>query len=151
MVAAHYLKSSTDAGAWILEVVKAMKMGNLAQLKKLFTSFLGSIPYSQRRKESEREKERYFQYTFYLIMRMISSYLVMVEKEQSEGRADCIIETSADVYVFEFKLDSTAEEALQQIEKKGYAREYGADGRHIHKIGCSFSSATGTIAEWMVQ
>ena len=151
MVAAHYLKSSTDAGAWILEVVKAMKMGNLAQLKRLFTSFLASIPYSQRRRESEREKERYFQYTFYLIMRMISSYLVMVEKEQSEGRADCIIETSSDVYVFEFKLDGTAEEALQQIEKKGYAREYGADGRHIHKIGCSFSSATGTIAEWMVR
>lgn len=128
-----------------------MKTGNLELLQKLFTSFLSSIPYSQRRKDNERERERYFQYTFYLVMRMVSSYLVFVEKEQSEGRADCIVEAVNDVYIFEFKLDGTADEALMQIDKKGYAREYDADNRNIHKIGCSFSSETGTIEEWKVR
>ena len=148
MVATNYLKSGTDAGAWIVQLVRAMKTGNLELLKKLFTSFLASIPYSQRRKDNEREKERYFQYTLYLVMRMISSYLVYVEKEQSEGRADYIVEAADDVYIFEFKLDGTADEALMQIENKGYAREYEADKRNIHRIGCSFSSETGTIEDW---
>ena len=49
--------------------------------------------YSQRRKDNEREKERYFQYTFYLVIRMISCFTVLIEKEQSEGRVDCIVET----------------------------------------------------------
>ena len=151
MVATSYLKPETDAGAWIVQLVRAMKTGNLELLQKLFTSFLSSIPYSQRRKDNERERERYFQYTLYLVMRMVSSYLVFVEKEQSEGRADCIVETVNDVYIFEFKLDGTADEALMQIELKGYAREYDADNRNVHKIGCSFSSETGTIEEWKVR
>lgn len=84
-------------------------------------------------------------------MRMISSYTVFVEKEQSEGRVDCIVETTNDVYIFEFKLDGSAEMALQQIADKGYAREYALDKRRIHKIGCNFSSKTGTIEGWKVE
>lgn len=151
MVACNYLKPKDDAGTWIIQVVRALKNGDLPQLQALFASFLASIPYSQRRKDSEREKERYFQYTFYLIMRMISSYTVFIEKEQSDGRVDCIIETTNDVYIFEFKLDGTAEDALCQIEAMGYAREYGADRRNVHKIGCSFSSLSGTIEDWKVK
>lgn len=101
-----------------------------------------------RRKDDERERERYFQYTFYLILRLISIYTVYVEKVQSHGRVDCVIETPQYVYIFEFKLNGTAEEALQQIEDKGYAREYASDTRRLYKIGASFSSETGTIEDW---
>ena len=62
----------------------------------------------------------------------------------------CIVETSDYVYIFEFKLDGTAQEALQQIEEKGYAREYATDSRKVYKIGASFSSETGTISDWAV-
>ena len=58
--------------------------------------------------------------------------------------------TSDYVYIFEFKLDGTAQEALQQIEEKGYAREYATDSRKVYKIGASFSSETGTISDWTV-
>ena len=64
------------------------------------------------------------------------------------GFADCIIETPAAVFIFEFKLDGTADEALRQIEEKGYARPYAADKRPVRKIGVVFSSQTGTIEEW---
>ena len=60
------------------------------------------------------------------------------------------METSEYVYIFEFKLDGTAQEALQQIEEKGYAREYATDSRKVYKIGASFSSETGTISDWAV-
>ena len=148
MVAANYLKPKESPDAWVVEVVNTMKMGDCDKLEKLLTFFFASIPYSQRRKDDEREKERYFQYTFYLVIRMISSFTVLIEKEQSEGRVDCIIETPMFVYIFEFKRDGSAIEALKQIEEKGYAREYATDNRMIYLIGCNFSSKTGTIDDW---
>ena len=75
-------------------------------------------------------------------------YAVYTEKVQSRGRVDCIVETPEYVYIFEFKLDGSAEEALRQIEEKGYALEYASDGRKLYKVGAVFSSETGTIVEW---
>ena len=148
MVATSYLKPKERLEGWIDDVIDAMEDGKADTLGTLFTSFLSSIPYTMRRKEDEKERERYFQYTFYLIMRLISVYTVYTEKVQSQGRVDCIVETPQYVYIFEFKLDGTADEALQQIEDKGYAREYDFDKRQVFKIGASFSSETGTIGEW---
>ena len=94
-----------------------------------------------RSKKGETEKERFFHYTLYLIFRLISVYTVYTEKEQSQGRADCIVET--DDYIFEFKRDGTADEALAQIEAKGYARPYEADPRTLYKIGVLFRNGNG--------
>ena len=150
MVAADYLKNPTDAGSWARDVVEVLRQGNLERFRKLLTSFLADIPYTMRRKENERERERYFHYTFYLLMRIVSVYTTYTEKQQSEGRVDCIIETPDYIYIFEFKLDGTAEEALKQIEEMGYDRPYMADSRKLFKIGVSFSSDTGTIDDWAV-
>ena len=150
MVAADYLKNHTDAGSWARDVVKALRAGDLDLFYKLLTSFLADIPYSMRRKENERERERYFHYTFYLLMRMVSVYTTYTEKQQSEGRVDCIIETPDYIYIFEFKLDGTADEALKQIEDKGYTRPYLADKRKLYRIGVSYSSETGTVEDWKV-
>ena len=130
---------------WVEKVVGALRIADLEQTRKLFTSFLAETPYSMRPK---KESEFYFHYTFYLIMRLISCYTVYTEKQLSEGRADCIVETKDYVYIFEFKLDGTASDALQQIEDRGYAKAYEADERPVYCIGASFSSKTGTIEEW---
>ena len=151
MVANDYLNTKNNAGGWVRDMVGAMKTGDTEKLRKLLTSFLADIPYSMRRKETEREKERYFHYTFYLLMRMISVYTVYTEKQQSEGRVDCIVETPNYIYIFEFKLDGTADEALAQIEEKGYARPYEADKRKLFKVGTVFSSETGTISDWKIK
>ena len=151
MVAANYLQCKMPLESWMVKAVFALKRGQLDEFRKMLTSFLAGIPYTMRRKENEPERERYFQYTFYLLLRLMSVYTVLVEKEQSEGRVDCIVETPQYVYIFEFKLDGTATEALQQIEEKGYAREYEADARQMVKVGVNFSSKTGTIEEWEVR
>ncbi|MBQ8873892.1 MAG: AAA family ATPase, partial [Bacteroides sp.] len=151
ILANDYLKPRKDVNNWTQDVVDALECGDLEQFRKLLTSFLADIPYTMRRKETERERERYFHYTFYLLMRMVSCYTVYTEKQQSEGRVDCIVETPDYIYIFEFKLDGTADEALQQIEEKGYARPYEADKRKLFKVGTVFSSETGTISEFKVK
>ena len=148
MLATSYLKPQEEMGTWIRDMVMTLQAGDTDRLRTLFTSFLASIPYTMRRKEGEAERERYFQYTFYLIMRLVSVYTVYVEKAQSQGRVDCVVETPQYVYIFEFKLDGTAAEALQQIEDRGYAREYAADTRQLYRVGVGFSSETGTVSDW---
>ena len=149
-VASNYLHPAEDTGVLAFRLSKALKTGDLEAFRKLLTSFLASIPYNMRRKNNEAERERYFQYTFYLILRLMSIYIVYTEKEQSQGRVDCIVETDKYVYIFEFKLDGTTAAALKQIEEKGYARPYEADSRKLYRIGVNFSSETGTIDDWQV-
>ena len=150
MVASNYFDTG-ETPSWIRNAVSCLKKGKLDDFRMSLTAFLASIPYTMRRKENERERERYFHYTFYLILRLISVYTVYTEKVQSHGRVDCIVETPDFVYIFEFKLDGTADEALQQIEEKGYAREYESDGRTLYRIGAVFSSETGTIEDWKTE
>ena len=147
-VANGYLQPKNLVLSDMAQMVRSLAAADIDALRRQLTAFFASIPYSMRRKDTEQERERYFHYTFYLIFRILSTYLVLTEKQQSEGRADCIIETQTDVFIFEFKLDGTAEEALQQIEERGYARPYEADARKIHLIGANFSSKTGTIEGW---
>ena len=162
LLANDYLKPDGQTASWIQKIVRALRDGDLEQLRKLFTGFLAETPYSMRPKKDQKDRERlrvgeqssgmlYFHYTFYLLMRLISCYTVYTEKQLSEGRADCIIETPKYVYIFEFKLDGTADEALRQINERGYARAYEADARAQYIIGASFSSKTGTIEEWKIE
>lgn len=151
LVAANYLKPKKNVDSWVISAAEALEDGRLEDFHQQLTSFLSSIPYEMRRKENEREKERYFHYTFYLLLRLTSSFILYTEKQNSQGRADCVFETDLYIYIFEFKLDGTAQEALQQIEDKQYALPYATDKRQLFKIGASFSSVTGTIADWDVE
>ena len=150
LIASKYFNNGDAIYPWIREAAVLLRRGDTEGFRTGLTSFLASIPYTMRRKENERERERYFHYTFYLIMRLISVYTVYTEKVQSHGRVDCIVETPDYVYIFEFKLDGTADDAMHQIEEKGYAMEYGSDSRKLYKIGAVFSSETGTIGDWKV-
>lgn len=148
LLANHYLQKDGQTASWVQKMVRSLRDGDVEQTRKLFTAFLAETPYTMRPKKDQKDRELYFHYTFYLLMRLISCYTVFTEKQLSEGRADCIIETPKYVYIFEFKLDGTADEALQQIEDRGYAKAYVTDDRPIYKIGVSFSSKTGTTEEW---
>ena len=148
MVASNYFQINESDISWTRLAMASLKRGDTDKFRTLLTSFLASIPYTMRRKGSEPERERYFQYTFYLLLRLMSVYAVHLEMEQSEGRVDCVVETPKYVYIFEFKLDGTAAQALQQIQEKGYARPYQSDGRRIYQIGVNFSSQTGTVDGW---
>ncbi|MDO5342431.1 MAG: PD-(D/E)XK nuclease domain-containing protein, partial [Bacteroidia bacterium] len=94
--------------------------------------------------------ESHYHYTMYLVFNLLSCYTVLTEKENSRGRADIIVETADYVYIFEFKLNGTAAEALKQIEDKGYAEPYAADKRKLFRIGVNFSSEKKNIVEWEV-
>lgn len=153
ILASGYFHTPTEPNSWANKLKKALHHGKPEDFRNLLDDFLASIPYSVRESNGEKSHERQFQYTVYLIMRLIGSCrnTVYHEKATSKGRADCVIETPRYVYVFEYKLDRPAAEAMAQIVDCGYAEPYAHDGRPVYAIACSFSSETGTISDWMVK
>lgn len=73
-----------------------------------------------------------------------------VEYHTSQGRIDMVVQTERYVYVMEFKLDGTAEEALRQIEEKQYALPFTADRRKLFRIGVNFSEKARNMEKWIV-
>ena len=151
VLASGYFKHTPYPGSWADGIADAFEAGDTESIEKHLTALLSETTYRMQQKGNPAECERYFQYTIYLVLRMISFYTVFIEKEQSQGRVDCIVEVPDYVYIFEFKLDGSTQEALRQIEEKGYARPYAADPRKLFRIGINFSSETGTISEFAVE
>ena len=73
------------------------------------------------------------------------------EVRSSRGRADAVVKTPKYIYVFEFKLNGTAEEALKQIDEKGYLIPYKTDHREIVKAGVEFSAESWNLSRWLVE
>ena len=151
LLASDYFNSDKTPSSWIDDILDALENGDVEDFMRKMTSLLSSVTYRFQRKQDAFECERYFQYTFYLIMQMIGHYNTMVEKETSEGRIDCVVECPDYVYVMEFKMDGSAQSALEQIRERGYTKPYLADKRKVFSIGVNFSSEKGTIEEYVFE
>ena len=152
MLASGYLKSGTmEVDTWISAGIKLLKRGETTAFRDSLTAFLSGIPYDVHPSlKAEEATEKHFQYTFYLILRLLggSGCTLLTEKTQAVGRVDAVLEFKDYVYIFEFKLDGSASEALRQIEEKHYAEPYLDDPRKVFCIGVDFSSETMTVKEW---
>ena len=146
----YFQTKSAEHQNWILQLDDMLRVCDLEGVRDAFTSFLASIPYEANKDERARDFETHFSYTFYIINRLLGCYTTLIEKQNSKGRADIIVETEDDVFIFEFKLDKSAKEALEQIEKMQYAVPYLNDHRTMHKIGVNISSKSRTVEEWIV-
>ncbi|MCD8312802.1 MAG: ATP-binding protein [Bacteroidales bacterium] len=95
------------------------------------------------------EMEIYFHNSMNLIFKMLGMY-TEVERATSRGRADIVVQTKDYVYIMELKLDGSAEEALRQIDEKGYAERFAMDSRKVFRIGVNFSGETRSIDAWKI-
>ena len=123
--------------------VKDIRSGNTDDFMKRFTAVFARLPYPT----DEKVYEQNFQNVIYIVFILLGQYVV-TELHTSNGRADCIVETENFVYIFEFKRDKSANEALLQIEEKGYDKPYTADSRTIIKVGVNFNSKERIIDDW---
>ena len=96
------------------------------------------------------DREVYFQGSMATVFRMLGLQ-THVEVATSDGRIDMVVATRGYIYLFEFKRDRPAAEAMAQIEAKGYAAPFAMDRRTVVKLGVSFSSTTRNIAECIVR
>ena len=124
--------------------VEDFEKGDAEGLMKRFEAFFADAGY-----EIVGDAELYFQNTMYVMTKLMGQY-VEVERRTSNGRMDIVVQTEKYIYVMELKMNASADEALQQIETKGYAKPFAADPRKLFRIGVNFASATRRIEEWKI-
>jgi hypothetical protein len=136
----------------VSRVSGSFRRGEIDKAMQLFQSMLASIPFMRGDKDilADAEKtEAFYHRIFFFFFHMLNNE-VYAELRSTKGAADVVITTPKYIYIVEIMIDASADAALQQIEDKGYATPYLADGRQIVKLGISFSTEARTISEWKV-
>ena len=145
-LAPNYLSPvSIDNNGLVADFVEMLYDGDLEGAMVRLKAYLASIS-----NRLSNKNERDFQTVFYLIFNLMGAF-ILVEEDSAIGRADAVVHTPDAVYVFELKYDGSAEEAIRQIDDKGYLIPYSADGRRLYKIGVNYDSQQRTIGDWMVK
>ena len=132
---------------------KALKQGDIEQAMQEMKAYLAGIPYVEGFKKKLEEvsaAEGFYEYTMYLIFSMLNVY-ARTQVKVAGGRIDMVVWMPDTAYVFELKVNGTAEEALQQINDKGYAFPYKTEGRKVVKVGVKFNADTRVPEEWVVK
>ena len=136
----------TDRVVSIARMNEDLRNGKIDSFMTRLQSLFASIPYTETK---ELKYEEFWQREVYLVLKLLGQR-TYCQPHTARGRADCVIETKKYVYILEFKMDQSVEEALKQIEEKGYAFPYKSDPRTLYKIGVKFSSEKRTIEEWKI-
>lgn len=146
------LKSADVQMGFAAKFWLALRKNDVEQAMQEMKSYMSGIPYVEGFKQKLAEAataEGFYEYTMYLIFSMLNVY-VKTQVKCSTGRIDMVVWMPDTTYVFEFKTNQTAHEALNQIDTKGYAIPYETEGRKVVKVGVKFSVDTRIPEEWAI-
>jgi hypothetical protein len=128
-----------------LELAHALKSNDLDRFFRTLQIFFSLIPYNV-----QIPVEKYYQSIFYVILNVLG-LPSQTEVYTNDGRIDAVIETATHIYIIEFKIDKTAQQALEQIEKKGYAHKYHLSSKKIVLIGANFVTSKRNLENWIIK
>ena len=140
----YYTPASQGQDSFVKDFVLAVRAGQIDKFMRRLESLFAGQDY-----QLAGDAELYFHNAVALIFKMVGFY-TETERHTSDGRMDMVVQTADYIYLFEFKLDKSADEALAQIEEKQYALPFANDPRKLYKIGVNFSSETRRIENWKV-
>ena len=133
------------------QFVREIRSGDYDAFFRRLQSFFADTPYEViAGQKPERDTELHYRNVLFIVFKLVGLY-TQVEYHTSQGRIDLVLKTDRYIYVMEFKLNGTAEEALRQIEERQYALPFASDPRQVFKIGVNFSSVTRNIERWLVE
>ena len=135
------LDNNSLVGDFLEKLYDADVEGAMVRLKAYLASISNRL---------SNKSERDFQTVFYLIFNLMGAHM-RVEEDSAIGRADAVVYMPDAVFVFELKYDGSAEEAIRQIDEKGYLIPYSADGKRLFKIGVNYDSTQRTICDWKIR
>jgi hypothetical protein len=130
---------------YAVEIADMLDAGDIDGTMEKMKLFFANIPY-----DIQIANEKYYQTIFFIIFRLIGLF-IEAEARTNAGRIDAVAQTEKHVYIFEFKLNCSADEALKQIHDKAYYQKFLGSGREIILIGANFSTENRNIGEWKTE
>ena len=144
--------NKNNTAGFAMRFWRALKHNNIVAVMQEMKAFLAGIPYVEGFKEKLKEVKNYegfYEYTFWLIFNMLNFY-ARTQVKCANGRIDFVVWMPDTTYVFELKVNGTAQEALDQIKSKGYFLPYETEGCTVVKVGVQFDRETMTVGEYLV-
>lgn len=135
-----------------LKLWRALKKDDIDLAMSEMRAYLAGIPDVEGFKKKLAEVSNYegfYEYTFYLIFSMLNVY-ARTQVKCAGDEIDVVVEMPGTTYVFELKVNGTAQEALGQIDRKGYATPYLTEGCKVVKVGIQFDRDTMTVGNYIV-
>lgn len=132
---------ATDS--YIYRLTKHLQAGEVDPVMETLQVFFANISY-----DLHLKYEKYYQTIFFVIFELLK-FKAQAEVRTERGRIDVVVEMDRFIYLFEFKLSGTKEEALQQIKDKQYHQKYLHAGKEIILIGAAFDQQQRNLSEWV--
>jgi hypothetical protein len=134
-----------DIGATVFAMQKALRSGNIELFMDQLKTFFANVKY-----DIGSNVEGRYQLLFYSVFVLLG---VRIEGESmtNNGRIDAVIVTAKFVYIFEFKIDESAETAMGQIKQKEYYQKYKHAQKDIILIGANFSTKSRQLTDWKIE
>ena len=130
----------------VIKLRTAFIQNDLEQVITIINSLFKSVPSHI----FIKEKEAYYHSLVFLIFQYLGQF-IEAEVQTSDGRIDAVVQTDSHIYIVEFKLDASAEDALKQIRQKSYADKYATSGKQIVAVGTNFSSESKSVDDWKIE
>ena len=133
-----------EGGTTIGYMYEALYNENLNEMFRLLQAYLLTVPYCD-----NANSEGHYQQLLYVIFSLFGRY-VDVEVHTPTGRVDIVMKTAKALYLFELKLNMSAQTAINQIDLKDYSSKFALSGLPIVKVGINFDPERRTIGDWKV-
>ena len=146
LVPAYVMPNTLIVNNTARNIARRLEDDDIDGALNLIQAFLGTVPYC-----SDTDTEGHYQQVMYIIFTLVSDYFTDVEVRTPTGRVDMVMRTSNAIYVFELKLDRSADSAVEQINAKEYASRFALAKVPVVKVGISFDSERRTIGDWKIQ
>ncbi len=146
------LDGSSVKDGFALKFYRALRRHDMATAMDEMKAFLAGVPYVEgfkKKLEDAAFSEGFYEYTFWLIFNMLNVY-AQTQVKCHGGRIDFVVQMPDATYVFELKVNGTAQEAIDQINSKGYALPYQSEGKKVVKVGVQFDRDTMTVGEYII-
>ncbi len=129
----------------VIEMAQCVDAGDAEKFMDCVKTYFANIPY-----DIQLANEKYYQTVFYLLFRALK---LNIEAEvcTNNGRIDAVAEYGKNIFIFEFKINQTAEIALAQIKEKEYYQKYKHSGKDITLIGANFDTELRQLTDWKIQ
>ena len=130
----------------VLNFIRELRAGKVNEFMERINNIFAAAPKQTNQKQYELNCQAFV----WLIFKLMGEF-VLCEVQNGKGRSDAVVWQKDAIYIFEFKMDGSAKEALEQINSKDYPIAYQNDGRRIVKVGVNYSSAEKQLTEWVIE
>ncbi len=141
-----YSQKGERAGMTIVDdVSNGLFDGKYDLVEEALRAYYAGLTYGAREKVGEASYQRILH-----TLLAAGGFKVTSERQEAVGRADIVAEHILGIFVFELKVDESADAALAQIEEKDYCIPYLSGDVPVFAVGINFDSKTRNVVGFKV-